>query len=149
MKIRRARAQDRDAILSLIDRFAESPLPSWRSPEEINAGTRRHVDRALSVPSDSSEVLVALDAGRVVGFAWMLVVKDFYRGVDVAKLSEIAVTKDGSGIGSALMREAEAWARSRNLSMLVLNVMIGNSRARRLYEHHGFAPEYTMMAKQL
>jgi len=149
MEIRPARVADRDAILSLTDRFAEFALPAWRTQDEINAGTRRHVERALAAPSDSSEVLVALDDGRVVGFAWMLVVQDFYRGVDVAKLSEIAVLEDGKGIGSALMSEAEAWARTRHLSILVLNVMSGNARARRLYEHRGFAPEYTMMAKPL
>ncbi len=93
--------------------------------------------------------MVATEAGRVVGFAWMLVIQDFYRGTDMAKLSEIAVAEDGRGIGSALIAAAEEWARERGLGMLVLNVMNGNLRARHLYERSGFAVEYSMMAKPL
>jgi len=149
MEIRLARAQDRPAILALTDRFAEFELPSWRTRDEVNAGTRRQVERALAHVSDRSQVLVATEAGRVVGFAWMLVIEDFYRGIDMAKLSEIAVAEDGLGIGSALIAAAEEWARERGLGMLVLNVMNGNLRARRLYERAGFAAEYSMMAKVL
>jgi len=44
----------------------------------------------------------------------------------------------GSGIGEALMREAEAWAGSRKLAATALYTRIDRDRARRFYERIGY-----------
>ncbi len=46
----------------------------------------------------------------------------------------------GQGIGQALFREIERVARARNCCKLTLEVLTGNRRAMRLYEHLGFRP---------
>jgi GNAT superfamily N-acetyltransferase len=45
---------------------------------------------------------------------------------------------EGRGVGAALMRAAEAWARSRGHGKLTLNVFDGNLEPERC-EHFGFS----------
>lgn len=148
--IRHAGRADREFVLALASRFAEFELPPWRSREDVRDGTARRLDAALHSIDDRSLILVAETAGgERAGFAWLLLVEDFYTGRDVAKVSEIAVVRDGTGAGRALMRAAEAWARERGCTLVELNVMERNARARAFYQRCGFAPEYTMMVKKL
>ena len=44
----------------------------------------------------------------------------------------------GSGIGEALMREAEAWAAARKLASTALYTRIDRDRARLFYERIGY-----------
>lgn len=151
MRIRPADASDRDFIQSLSWRFARFELPPWRTAADVAEGTGSRLDDALDSRDDRSAVVIAQDevSGERLGFAWLLIVEDFYSRRDVAKLSEIATVRDGTGAGAALMRETERWARERGCPLLVLNVMEHNAHARAFYERHGFAPEYTLMVKQL
>jgi GNAT superfamily N-acetyltransferase len=150
MRIRDAGTPDRDFILGLADRFAEFELPSWRSRDVVAQGTARRLDAAIGRQSDDSIVVIAESpAGEPLGFAWLLLVEDFYTGRRIGKLSEIAVVRDGTGAGAALVAHAEGWARAHGAPLLILNVMGGNAHARRFYERHGFAEEYTMMVKPL
>ena len=63
----------------------------------------------------------------------------------------LVVTREaeGRGAAAALMRAAEAWARSRGHQILTLNVFDGNRRARTLYEHFGFRPDTVKYLKTL
>ena len=63
----------------------------------------------------------------------------------------IAVTAraEGRGIGAALLRAAEDWARAEGYATLTLNVFEGNARARRAYEHAGFKVETVKYVKPL
>ncbi|MDA0663149.1 MAG: GNAT family protein [Proteobacteria bacterium] len=47
----------------------------------------------------------------------------------------------GRGLGAALMREMESFARGRRLRRLELTVMAPNARARALYERMGYVEE--------
>ncbi|HET9028857.1 MAG TPA: GNAT family N-acetyltransferase [Candidatus Aquilonibacter sp.] len=150
MRVRPARDGDREFVVRLAHRFAEFTLPEWLTARGVTEGTAAQLARALDDQHQRSAVLIAQDdRGEPLGFAWVLLVADFYGGPDVAKISEIAVGEDGTGAGSALMEACEAWARARGCSRIVLNVMEGNARARRFYERHGFAPEYTMLVKPI
>ena len=55
----------------------------------------------------------------------------------------LAVARDaeGRGVGGALMRAAEDWARERGYGKLTLNVFEGNARARAVYAHLAYRPE--------
>ncbi|HEY3336550.1 MAG TPA: GNAT family N-acetyltransferase [Candidatus Limnocylindrales bacterium] len=55
----------------------------------------------------------------------------------------------GQGIGSALMRAAERWARDRGLDVLDLDVATPNEGGRRLYERLGYARVAETMVKPL
>jgi GNAT superfamily N-acetyltransferase len=56
---------------------------------------------------------------------------------------------EGSGVGGALMRAAEAWAREQGYRKLTLTVFEANRTARAVYEHLGYAPETLRYVKIL
>ena len=150
MRVRPAVSEDRDFIVGLSARFAESRLPPWRSFESIVAGTARHLDAALASSGPRSQILVALGEDEAsLGFAWVVLVEDFFTGEDVAKISEIATARDGTGAGAALMNACEVWARDRGCAIVILNVLQHNEHARAFYERLGYEPEYTAMVKSL
>jgi len=77
---------------------------------------------------------VAKQAGEVVGFAHA------YPDDAGCKLDKLYVHPDQQrhGIGAALMRTIEDWARSRQMRRLWLQVNRGNTQAIRAYEKYGF-----------
>ena len=105
---------------------------------------------AVAAGSRDNEVHLAERDGWAVGCLHMLTMTDFF-GRPHAHISVIATSEaaQGTGVGRALMAHAEAWARARGMTLLTLNVFDGNTRARRLYEHAGFAPETVKYAKRL
>ncbi len=62
------------------------------------------------------------------------------KGVDEVHLLNITVAPDFQGQGWAhLMLDAlDIWARGQNAEFLWLEVRVGNTRARQVYERHGF-----------
>jgi ribosomal protein S18 acetylase RimI-like enzyme len=54
---------------------------------------------------------------------------------------------DGRGIGGRLLAFAEDWARGHGCRYITLGVFPGNTRARALYERHGYGVELLRMAK--
>ena len=69
-----------------------------------------------------------------LGFAWVLLLEDFFTGADYCKISEIATARDGTGAGAALMNACEVWARDRGCTIIMLNVLRENAHARAFYE---------------
>ena len=63
------------------------------------------------------------------------------KGVDEVHLLNITVAPEYQGQGWAhMMLDAlDIWARSQNAEYLWLEVRVGNTRARHVYERHGFA----------
>lgn len=149
MQIRPARPEDRSFVLSLAHRFAEFELPPWLDAAAVAEGTADQLAAAIEHADHRSSVLIAEDGEEPAGFAWVHTIPDFYGSKDLAKISEIAVTRDGGGAGSRLMEACEAWAVERGCERLVLNVIEGNLHARGFYAAHGFEPEYTMLVKPL
>ncbi len=150
LQIRLARFEDAPFIVGLAHRFAESDIPPWRTRDEIVTGTERQLLRALKRGDErQSTIFIAENGAEPVGFAWALMIEDFYTGDLVGKISEIAVTQNGRGAGRALMRACEDWARERGARLVVLNALEGNARAREFYRRLGYGAEYTMFAKEL
>ena len=150
MILRTATDGDGPFIAALTPRFAECDLPAWRTREEIVAGTARQLAAALrEADGPASMLIVAEERGERLGFAWVLVQRDFYTGEPVGKVSEIATVRSGTGAGRALLHACEAFARDRGARLMTLNVLEGNERARRFYNDCGYAAEYSMFAKPL
>ncbi len=148
MRVRPFTLEDREFIVGLSARFAESRLPPWRPAEMIITGTARQLEAAIESRGPRSEILVAEDGdGTRLGFAWVLLLEDFFTGADYCKISEIATARDGTGAGAALMNASEVWARDRGCAIIMLNVLRENTHARAFYEAFGYEPEYTAMAK--
>ncbi|HTA38105.1 MAG TPA: GNAT family N-acetyltransferase [Candidatus Acidoferrales bacterium] len=148
MRVRPFTLEDREFIVGLSARFAESRLPPWRPADMIVDGTARQLETALATRGPRSEILVAeADDGTRLGFAWVLLLADFFTGGDYCKISEIATARDGTGAGAALMNACEVWAQDRGCTLIMLNVLRDNAHARAFYEAAGYEPEYTAMTK--
>lgn len=61
----------------------------------------------------------------------------------------VAAEAEGKGIGRALMRHAEDWARAHDCLEVVLDVFAGNTGAIAFYERNGYRPDHIRMAKPL
>lgn len=88
-------------------------------------------------------MLVADDGGAVVGSLVLGPWTDLESSRHVLEVKGLAVdpSRQGEGIGAALLDEAIARARERGMRRLVLRVLSGNEAARGLYGSRGFAVE--------
>lgn len=98
---------------------------------------RTRFKRVMSTPAH--RVIVAEQDDEIVG-----VLHAFERPA-LEKPCEVVVqalvvdkTRRGSGIGAALMREAETWAAARGLSSTALYTRIDRDAARAFYERIGY-----------
>jgi GNAT superfamily N-acetyltransferase len=67
------------------------------------------------------------------------------RAADLVYIEALAVRSDkqGKGIGTALLHDAEIWTRDAKRTRLALHVLVRNEGARRLYERHGYVQWHT------
>jgi ribosomal protein S18 acetylase RimI-like enzyme len=146
MNIRRATEADAEAIAGVHvasmraayeDLFPEGALAQMDARDRAERW-RQHLAGATSV------TVLAEAGGRLVGFA------DFGSCRDedlspgaVGELMALYVLPDawGSGVGSALMREALCRFRGDGFAEVVLWVIEGNRRAVRFYQRFGFVPD--------
>lgn len=151
MRIRRAIATDRAEILALADRLAAFG-PTTRSAEEVAARERRALADTLDAPAAGSELYVADD--EELGMVSVLLLEtraDYFTAESHGHVSILSVAQraEGRGVGSALLREAELWARERGFRRLTLAVFDDNRRAKDLYSRHGWRPELNTYFKLL
>lgn len=120
----------RGSVYTLEDVQAEGPRAGARVSESIAPATR-----------DDALVLVAVAEGRLVGYASVHRVKpSFTRHVGVFS-TEVHPEYQRRGIGRALMRASQEWAKGRGIERLELYTRADNDRARALYESEGFTEE--------
>ncbi|MEV1286496.1 GNAT family N-acetyltransferase [Micromonospora sp. NPDC049679] len=112
---------ERASVRSLRMRFFMGPSPATITAE---------VERLCRAASPDHEVLVATEAGAIVGVA------SYERGGDVERRAEFAVFVDeqqhGRGIGTLLLEHLAACARAHGVAELVGDVLPGNSQMRLL-----------------
>jgi ribosomal protein S18 acetylase RimI-like enzyme len=150
LNIRKAEHADHKFILGLAGRFVAFELPPWRDRDESATGVHRDIERHLRERPDTSHFFVAETAdGTRAGFLHLQATVDFFTGAPNCHISDIAVSPelDGRGIGSRLLAFAENWAKGRGCRFVTLAVFPGNTRARALYERHGYGVELLRMAK--
>ncbi|MDQ6437999.1 GNAT family N-acetyltransferase [Mesorhizobium sp. LHD-90] len=120
-KIRPARVSDLDALVAVEQAVFDADRISRRSWRTL-----------LARPS--AAVLVAADGGQIAGCCVIL----FRAGSDVSRLYSIAAAPGRSGIGRALLAEAEQAAARRGAKTMRLEVREDNVRAIGLYEKSGY-----------
>ncbi len=118
---------------------------SWR---------RRRAQYEEWVGGEDAALLVAERDGRLVGYAILTVnpppaTWDF--GKAVVEIETLSVLPDerGGGVGAALMRAAEEWARERGAETLEVGLLYTNEDALRFYEREGFRQFYLELARDL
>jgi ribosomal protein S18 acetylase RimI-like enzyme len=151
--VRAAGADDDTFILDLAARFVDFELPKWRRRNVVLEGIRRDLSRHLEEQPPGSFLFVIEDdsTGDRVGFLHLQLVTDFFTGHQNCHISDIAVLPEveGKGVGQALLKYAEKFAREHRCERLQLAVFPGNARARATYEKAGFGVEMLRMVKPL
>lgn len=105
------------------------------------------------VARTGGHILVAERDGRVIGHLFLTFEESapFHRIRPYAYVMELFVRESarGQGIGTALLREAEAIARASGFRRLLISVLSGNDGAERNYRRFGFAPSSLELTKRL
>jgi ribosomal protein S18 acetylase RimI-like enzyme len=151
IEIRAARDADAGFVAGLVSSLLEFGSSSWQDPERLAAGFAEVLRGAVRAHDLRSTVLIAQSAsGTRLGFI-SLTVREDVTGTERGHVRDLGVIEDArkTGVGSALMRACEAWARERGLRVLSLDVWATNERARAFYETLGYAPESLCLFKCL
>jgi GNAT superfamily N-acetyltransferase len=152
IKIRQARAQDQAFVLQTTERLSAFGPPRWRDPADVVEGEARTLRDFFESPDPSSALLIAEGAsGESLGFALLEQARDYFTHEWHGHLGILAVAAaaEGTGVGAALIRAAETWARRHRYPTLTLNVFERNRHARDVYEHLGFQPDTIRYLKTL
>ena len=125
--LRPARTSDAEAVFNHLGRFAVSYRP-------VRAAFDESYPRILE--SDGTDLLVAEQDGRVVGYALASDALTFFANGVVAELLELYVEESerGQGFGRALVQETVARARDRG----AVEVTVPIRRAGPFYLNLGF-----------
>ena len=152
MRIRTAIPGDRSFVLAAAQRLASFDPPSWRPAQEIVDGERRTLRAFFEACPDGSSLLVAeSDDGEGLGFVYLERLHDYFTLEAHGHVGILVVTETaaGRGVGGALMRASEEWARQQGYGKLTLTVFEANAPARAVYEHLGYAAETLRYVKTL
>jgi len=139
-----ARESDAEGLLRLLKRLDHETRLMICEPEERTTSleTQRELLRGI-LATTNCVILLAEVNGRPLGFL-EAPGGAFRRDRHVAHLV-VGILKEhvGRGIGTALLAEAERWAREVGLRRLELTAMTDNRAAEALYEKAGFVVEET------
>lgn len=149
-RIRPATADDRAFLDHLAQRLTIG-IPVWRDPAVMLETVRGWLADELEQMGPDAAVFIAESAdGTPVGVATIARSKHF-TGTPQAELGELAVIDEveGRGAASALLAEAEGWARAHGLPFVALGTGAANTRARAFYARHGYRDEDIRLTKAL
>jgi ribosomal protein S18 acetylase RimI-like enzyme len=149
--IRAACGADADFVAGLVASLLEFGSPAWNDAEALAPGFAEVLASAVRVQDSRSTVLIAESKdGTRLGFI-SLRVRDDVTGVERGHVADLGVVEGARrmGVGSALMRAGEAWARERGFPVLSLDVWATNERARAFYETLGYSAESLSLFKRL
>jgi GNAT superfamily N-acetyltransferase len=152
VKVRRALPADQSFVVAAAQRLASFDPPPWRPAQEIVEGERRTLQAFFSAPPQGCALLIAeSDDGDGLGFVYLERMQDYFTLEAHGHVGILVVTEAaaGKGVGSALLRAAEAWAREHSYRKLTLTVFEANRGARVVYDHLGYAPETLRYVKIL
>jgi RimJ/RimL family protein N-acetyltransferase len=142
LRFRAAGPDDAADLLALkhdLDRQTSFMLlePQERSEgiEDVAADLDRMADTINSV------VIVAEEAGRLVGYAEARGGRFRRNQITAHVVIGVLAAASGRGVGSGLLRELELWAPAHEIHRLEFTVMAHNRRASHLYERMGFTVE--------
>ncbi len=148
VKIRLATPTDLPDLLELVAEYCAADNHEL----DITVATAGLMSLLESDPDRYGVVLIAeLDEppGASVGYAVLAWGWSIEIGGREAVLDELYVRSRGVGIGSALLRAAEATCREHEVLRVFLETEAPNEAARRLYTRHGFDTETSIWMSKL
>jgi len=133
MIARDARPADVSAVQRLIGQLADAP---------DEAAFRARFERVLA--TDGHRIIVADVEGKVVGVLHMFERPALEKPCELM-VQALVVDSEArsSGVGEALMREAEAWAQSRRLPSVSLYSRADRTRSYAFYKRIGYRVKAT------
>ena len=149
--IRRATESDRDFVVALVPSLLEFGSPLWRDAGALRSGFAAALARALSSQGHRATVLMAqTHNGALLGFISLKVVANI-EGGERGHVADLVVAESARrmGVGSALMKAGEAWARDRGFDLLSLDVWSTNDAALAFYRDLGYCIDSLSLIKRL
>jgi ribosomal protein S18 acetylase RimI-like enzyme len=149
--IRPANEGDRDFVVGLVPSLLEFGSPAWRDAGALRSGFATVLARALSSQDHRATVLIAQTRDEVpLGFISLKVVENI-EGGERGHVADLAVAESARrmGVGSALMRAGETWARDRDFNLLSLDVWATNDPAFAFYRQLGYSLDSLSLIKRL
>ena len=133
--LRTAKSSDESAIRSL---FIEM-LKTIYNTDDVNGYEDGYLDRFFD-NKNQDWICVAQSGEKVVAY---LSIEVHHEEQDYIYLDDLSVTKDyrNLGIGSALIKNAEIYAKENDIEVIVFHVEKSNADAYRLYERLGYNPD--------
>ncbi|MFH2010337.1 MAG: GNAT family N-acetyltransferase [bacterium] len=156
VRVRRARLGDHLALCELwsqVDALHASIRPDFFTGAGEPARSKLYLDRILS--DDAQELLVAVGQETLLGLIHLQIYDTPRTSVFVdrrrAHVEDLVVDEAHrrQGIGTALLRAGESWARRQEAQQLVLTVWTGNESGSDFYASHGYSPVSKVLAKEL
>ena len=115
--------------------------------DEYTSAYYRVINRLLA--HGEHKFFVAVDPyGRYLGHVWICIMEDTVDFVPTAYIFDIETKVHGLGIGSALLKKAEEWAREKGASKVSLRVEINNP-ALNWYRRRGYLERAFILEKEL
>ena len=116
------------------------------------AGAEEVPDRIAALEREGNAVaLVAEIDGVVVGLVTAHVIRAIASSTPVAWLTSLVVSERarGRGVGEALVRSAEAWARDRGATRIAVTSALHRTGAHEFYERIGYARTGVRLGRSL
>lgn len=154
MKIRAATSKDVPALQRLyavVDRLHADAVPHVF----VDLPSGRPADFVRCKLAEAGTMLVAESSGRVVGFTSIRPREapeaPVFRKRNYLHVEELVVDAafHRTGVGTALMRGAEQWARERGFARIQLTVWSFNAGAIALYELLGYSTDLLVMSRDV
>jgi GNAT superfamily N-acetyltransferase len=137
---------DLPAMLSFIDglqAFEHTVEPNRRLDTTVAAEHMAVLEKRLA--ERGGVIFIAEDAGSAVGWAVVHETEDDVFVVAnerrIAYIDELYLVEAarGTGLGGALIKRCEDWAKARGIGLIRIGVLPGNTRAKAVYERAGYA----------
>ena len=134
---------DRQALLAMLDMYARDPMGGGE-PLPLATQTRLCDDLAKFLGAIS---WLAFKDGKPVGLLNALPGYSTFKARPLLNVHDIAVDPEhrGQGVGQALLTALEAYARASGCCKVTLEVLSGNTQAKRTYQRFGFE-QYSLSA---
>lgn len=133
--------EDCAAVLHLLDDYARDPMGGGTP---LSQHAHDNLPQAMAAMPGAFSVIGRID-DKPVALANCFTTLSTFACKPLINIHDLAVIADarGGGVGQKLLAFIEAEAKRRGCCKVTLEVLTGNTRARRSYERFGFTP-YTL-----